>query len=73
MKVSSPIGDLPFKPTRLYIKDGAIHMVGSMGAWPAHIQINMSDILNIVYLLRYMILALFAGIIGVIAILLMMR
>jgi hypothetical protein len=68
MKVSSPIGDLPFKPTQLKVKEGAIHMDGTMGAWPAHVQIEMSDIFEIAYLLRYVLLALMTGIVAIISI-----
>jgi hypothetical protein len=62
MKVSSPIGDLPFKPTHLRVKNGVIHMEGSMGAWPANVQIDSSDIADILYLLRYVLLIVGIGI-----------
>jgi hypothetical protein len=70
MKVSSPIGDLPFKPTNIKLKDGAIHMEGKMGAWPAHVQINMSDIRDIAYLIRYPLFAVLAILITIITLLL---
>ena len=44
MKVSSPIGDLPFEPSRLRIKKGVLTVEGSMGAWPATVQIYPSDL-----------------------------
>jgi hypothetical protein len=73
MKVSSPIGDLPFKPTRLRVKEGAFQLDGTMGAWPAHVQIQLSDIFDIAYLIRYVLLALFGGIMAIIAILLLLK
>ena len=36
VKVSSPIGDLPFEPRELSVQDGGIEIRGVMGAWPAH-------------------------------------
>lgn len=70
MKVSSPIGDLPFKPTSITLKDGALHMEGTMGAWPAHVQIEKSDIYDLAYLIRYPLIAFLVVITGIIAILL---
>ena len=53
MKVSSPIGDLPFEPARLKIKKGVLVMEGSMGAWPATVQIYLSDLPALLRLVRY--------------------
>jgi hypothetical protein len=44
MKVSSPIGELPFEPQRLSVKDGEIEIGGVMGAWPAHVRIGAGDL-----------------------------
>jgi hypothetical protein len=44
MKVSSPIGDLPFEPRHLAIRTRGIEITGVMGAWPARVQIGTSDI-----------------------------
>jgi hypothetical protein len=44
MRVSSPIGDLPFEPRKLRLRDGGIEMDGVMGAWPAQVQISPADI-----------------------------
>jgi hypothetical protein len=44
MKVSSPIGELPFEPRKLTIRSGGIQIEGSMGAWPAHVQIDARDL-----------------------------
>ena len=44
MKVSSPIGDLPFEPQTLHLQRGGIRMEGVMGAWPATVQITAQDI-----------------------------
>ena len=73
MKVSSPIGDLPFKPTSISLKEGAIHMEGKMGAWPAHVQIDLSDFLDIAYLIRYPLIAVVVGIATIISYLLIKK
>jgi hypothetical protein len=44
MKVSSPIGDLPFEPRALHFRRGRIEVDGVMGAWPAHVEITASDL-----------------------------
>lgn len=43
MKVSSPIGDLPFEPRALRIRNGGLEVEGVMGAWPARVQIGLDD------------------------------
>ena len=44
MKVSSPIGELPFEPRKLTVRRGGIQIEGAMGAWPAHVQIDRHDL-----------------------------
>jgi hypothetical protein len=44
MKVSSPIGELPFEPRKLTVRSGGIQIEGSMGAWPARVQIDARDL-----------------------------
>ena len=44
MRVSSPIGELPFEPTAVAFRDGGIEVRGLMGAWPAHVQIDARDL-----------------------------
>ena len=44
MKVSSPIGDLPFEPRKLRFRGHGLEIEGVMGAWPAHVQITGSDL-----------------------------
>ncbi|MPY55873.1 hypothetical protein [Streptomyces spongiae] len=44
MKVSSPIGELPFEPTKLRYTRAGIELEGVMGAWPARVQISRKDI-----------------------------
>ena len=51
MRVSSPIGDLPFEPRKLRLRNGGIQMEGVMGAWPAQVQIGLEDIPGILRLL----------------------
>jgi len=44
MKVSSPIGELPFEPRKLTMRPGGIQIEGAMGAWPAYVQIDARDL-----------------------------
>ncbi|BBY86615.1 hypothetical protein [Mycolicibacterium tokaiense] len=44
MKVSSPIGDLPFEPRSVRIRNGGIRIDGVMGAWPATVQVTAADV-----------------------------
>lgn len=43
MRVSSPIGDLPFEPRSLSVRDGGLLVEGVMGVWPAQVQVGLSD------------------------------
>lgn len=43
MKVSSPIGELPFEPRSIRLRDGALELEGVMGAWPARVEIGVGD------------------------------
>ena len=44
MRVSSPIGDLPFEPRALRLRPGGLELEGVMGAWPAHVRIGLDDV-----------------------------
>ena len=44
MKVSSPIGELPFEPRKLTVRADGIQIEGAMGAWPAYVQIDARDL-----------------------------
>ena len=44
MRVSSPIGELPFEPKRLRVVGREVHINGEMGAWPAKVVIDASDL-----------------------------
>jgi hypothetical protein len=44
VKVSSPIGELPFEPKRLRVSRGGLDIDGAMGAWPAHVHVDPSDL-----------------------------
>ena len=44
MKVSSPVGEFPFEIKKVSLKDGRLTLVGHMGAWPATIRIDRSDV-----------------------------
>jgi hypothetical protein len=58
MKVSSPVGDLPFEAKSLRWKDGAVVVEGAMGAWPARIVIFPKDVPQLVNLMRWPLIAL---------------
>jgi len=51
MKVSSPIGDLPFEAKRIRFKGRKVQIDGVMGAWPAKVVIEASDVPSILKLL----------------------
>jgi len=53
MKVSSPVGDLPFEAKRLRWKNGAVVLEGAMGAWPARIVIYPKDAPKLFHLVRW--------------------
>jgi hypothetical protein len=44
VKVSSPIGELPFEPHRLRVSRHGVTVEGSMGAWPAHVHLDANDL-----------------------------
>lgn len=50
MKVSSPIGELPFTPQTLRYHDRGLRVEGVMGAWPAQVQIDLTDLPGMVRL-----------------------
>ena len=53
MKVSSPIGELPFEPRKLTVRPGGIQIEGAMGAWPAHVEIDARDLPALARLLAW--------------------
>jgi hypothetical protein len=63
VKVSSPIGDLPFTPTSVRVSRSGVDIDGAMGAWPAHVHIDPSDLpaLALLLPLRELSLAVAAG------------
>jgi hypothetical protein len=44
MKVSSPVGDFPFEARELGLEEGRLIVRGSMGAWPARVEIGLEDV-----------------------------
>lgn len=52
MKVSSPIGELPFEPKRLRLHGTRIELDGQIGAWPAQVEMGLSDVPAIARLAR---------------------
>lgn len=57
MKVSSPVGDFPFQADRLGLEDGNLVVHGSMGAWPARVEIGPGDVPGLVRLVPPPVLA----------------
>ena len=44
MRVSSPIGDLPFVPQRVRMTRSGVEIECTMGAWPAHVHVDAADL-----------------------------
>lgn len=44
MKVSSPIGELPFEPRSVRLRGNGIQVDGMMGAWPAQVTVTAADL-----------------------------
>jgi len=53
MKVSSPVGEFPFEPTRIRIERGGIVVEGSMGAWPATVRVGPADLPRLVQVIPW--------------------
>lgn len=51
MKVSSPVGEFPFEPTRLEMKDSGLVVHGLMGAWPSTVRVEAADVPTILGLI----------------------
>lgn len=51
MKVSSPVGDFPFEADRLSLEDGNLVVHGSMGAWPARVEVGPEDVPRLIRLI----------------------
>lgn len=52
MKVSSPIGELPFEPKRMRLRRSYLEIEGVMGAWPARVEISPADLPALLRILR---------------------
>lgn len=57
MKVSSPVGDFPFEADRLSLEDGNLVVHGSMGAWPARVEVGPEDVPRLIRLIPPPVLA----------------
>jgi hypothetical protein len=68
VKVSSPVGDFPYTPHSLRYEQGGLVVEGAMGAWPATIRVEPSDVPTILALLpRALLVAIGAGALACIA------
>jgi hypothetical protein len=61
MRVSSPIGDLPFEARRIRAGRSGVEIEGTMGAWPAHLHVDAADLPALARLLPLRALSLAAG------------
>jgi hypothetical protein len=66
MRVSSPIGDLPFTPERVRITRAGVEIDGTMGAWPAHVHMDAADVPALARLLPLRALSVAAVVAGLI-------
>ena len=57
MKVSSPVGEFPFEARKLTISGGRMVLQGSMGAWPARVELEPKDLLTIARLIPWPVFA----------------
>ncbi len=57
MKVSSPVGDFPFEADEIGLEGGNLVVRGSMGAWPARVEIGPEDVPRLVRLIPPPVLA----------------
>jgi hypothetical protein len=69
MRVSSPIGDLPFVPERVRVSRDGVDIDGAMGAWPAHVHVDAADLPALARLLplRALSLAVAVGLLAALA------
>jgi hypothetical protein len=69
MRVSSPIGDLPFVPERMRLSRDGVEIDGAMGAWPAHVHVGAADLPALARLLplRALSLAVAVGLLAALA------
>jgi hypothetical protein len=68
MKVSSPVGDFPFEAKRLTVRNGRMVLEGAMGAWPARVELEPKDIIQLAQLVPWPVIAVagvtLAGLVG---------
>lgn len=44
MIVTSPVGELPYRPERLSLESGRLVLHGRMGTWPAKVELDARDL-----------------------------
>lgn len=69
MKVSSPIGELPFEPKKLRFRRGFVELEGVMGAWPARVEISLADAPALLRVLRVPLIVAAAAVVLIAAVL----
>jgi hypothetical protein len=53
MKVSSPVGEFPFEARRVMVRHGRLVLEGAMGAWPAKVEMEPQDIVQLARLVPW--------------------
>ena len=56
MKVSSPVGDFPFEAKRITLKNGRMVLEGAMGAWPAKVEMEPKDVVQVARLVPWQVM-----------------
>jgi len=54
MKVSSPVGDFPFAIDAVQLRDRRLRLRGHMGAWPAEVELEPRDLLQLPPQIRWL-------------------
>ena len=44
MRVTSPVGEFPFAIKRIAVDRRSVRIIGSMGRWPATVELQLSDL-----------------------------
>jgi hypothetical protein len=65
MKVSSPIGELPFTVRGVSLRDGHVVVDGELGAWRSRLEVGAGDIPMLARAFRGPLIAAGAGLVAV--------
>jgi hypothetical protein len=65
MKVTSPIGELPFTVRGVSLRDGRVVVDGELGAWRSRLEVGPDDIPMLARALRRPLIAAGAGLVAI--------